>query len=183
MTKKPNTQLHKGIHGTKSVTFTNVNLSIKGMSSNQTFDREEVQVSADIEFPQYNLEWIQKVCQEFDHLKHNTYPDVDINQISILIGCDNFDLIAPREIHYGPPNTARDIQTELGWTASGKTDLPPAVTCQYQIVKSKSRQCCEIDDTLSTKYSIGTKLKNCRPIRTSQNQRPINAHQTFWNLL
>ena len=86
------------------------------MSCNQTFHIEDVQVSADIEFPQYNLERIRKFCQEFDLLKHITYPDVDINQISILIGCDNFDLIAPREIHYGPPNTARATQTELGWT-------------------------------------------------------------------
>ena len=61
-----------------------------------------------------------KSVSGIDHLKHISYPDVDINEISILIGCDNFDLIAPREIHYGPPNTARAIQTELGWTASGK---------------------------------------------------------------
>ena len=80
------------------------------------------------------------MCQEFDHLKRITYPDFDINQISILIGCDNFDLIAPREIHYGPLNTARAIQTELGWTASGKTNLPSAVTYQSQIVKSESRE-------------------------------------------
>ena len=55
--KTQHTELHKGIHGTKSVTFTNVNLSVKGMSSNQT-EIEDVQVLADIEFRQYNLEWI-----------------------------------------------------------------------------------------------------------------------------
>ena len=54
--KNQHTELHKGIHGTKRVTFTNVNLWIKGMSSDQTFDIEDVQISADIEFPQYNLE-------------------------------------------------------------------------------------------------------------------------------
>ena len=53
--KTQHTELHKGMHGTKSVTFTNVNLSIKGMSSNKFFDIEDVQVSADIEFPQYNF--------------------------------------------------------------------------------------------------------------------------------
>ena len=40
--KTQHTELHKGIHGKKSVSFTNVNLSIKGMSSNQTFDIEDV---------------------------------------------------------------------------------------------------------------------------------------------
>ena len=40
--KTQHTELHKGIRGTKSVSFTNVNLSIKGMSSNQTFDIEDV---------------------------------------------------------------------------------------------------------------------------------------------
>ena len=155
--KTQHTELHKGTHGTKSVTFTNVNLSITGMISNQTFDIEDVQVSADIEFPQYNLEWIRKVCHEFDHLKHITYSDVDINQISILIGCDNFDLIAPREIHYGPPYTARAIQTELGWTASRKTDLPSAVT---QIVKSESRECCKMNNTLYNEVLNWYKVEN-----------------------
>ena len=71
--EKSNTQnLRKGIHGTKSGTFNNVNFSIKWMSSNQTFDIEDVQVSDDIEFPLYNLEWILKVCQEIDHFKHIT---------------------------------------------------------------------------------------------------------------
>ena len=66
------TEMRKGILGTKTVTYTNVNLSIKGMNSNQSFDMEDVQVSADIEFPQYNLAWIRKVCQQHEHLKHKT---------------------------------------------------------------------------------------------------------------
>ena len=78
----------------------------------------------------------------------------------MLIGCDNFDLIAPREIHYVPPNTARAIQTELGWTASWKTDLPLAVTCQSQIVKSESRECCKIDDTLYNEVLNWYKVEN-----------------------
>ena len=102
------TEPYKVIHGTKSVTYTNVNLSIKGMNSNQTFNTEDVQVSPDIEFPQYNLEWIQKVCEQHEHLKHITYHNVDINQMSILIGCKNFDLITPRENHYGP-QTQREL--------------------------------------------------------------------------
>ena len=69
------------------------------MNSNQTLDMEDVQVSADIEFPQYNLACIRKVCEHYEHMKPIIYLDVDINQIFILIGLDNFDLIAPREIH------------------------------------------------------------------------------------
>ena len=156
--KKLNTQNYTKESMEKSVTFTN--LSIKGMGSCQTFDIEDVQVLTEIEFPQYNLEWIRKVCQEFDHLKHIAYPDVDINQISILIGCDNFDLIAHREIHYGPANTARAVQTELGWTASGKTDLNSAVACQSLIVKTESRECCETDETLYNEVLNWYKVEN-----------------------
>ena len=57
-------ELQKGNHGTKSVTYTNVNHSINGINSHQTFDMEDVQVSADIEFPQSNLAWSRKVCEE-----------------------------------------------------------------------------------------------------------------------
>ena len=144
------------------MTFANVNLSVKGMSSNQTFDIEDVQVLADIEFPQYNLECIRKVRQVFDHLKHIKYHDVDINQITILIRRDNFDLIAPRE---NPPNTARAIQTEIGWTELGKTDLSSAVTSQSQIVKSESRECCKIDDTLYNEVLNWHKVGNLPPNR------------------
>ena len=154
------TEPHKGIHGTKSVKYTNVTLSIKGMNSIQTFNMKDVQVSADIKFPQYNLTWIRKVCEQHEHLKHITYPDVDTNQISILHGCDNFDLIAPKEIHNGPPNTARALQTKLGWSASGKTDLPSAATCQSQIVKNESRQCSKTDDILYNEVQNWYKVEN-----------------------
>ena len=64
------------------------------------------------------------------------------------------------EIHYGPPNTARAIQTELGWIASGKTDLPSAETFQTQIVNSESGECCEIDDTLYNEVLNWYKVEN-----------------------
>ena len=35
----------------------------------------------------------------------------------------------------------------------------------------------ELTTLCTTKYSAGTKLNTCRPIGTSQNQRPINAPQ------
>ena len=57
-------ELQKRNNGTKSVTYTNVNLSINGMNSHQTFDMEDVQVSADIEFSQINLAWSRKVCEK-----------------------------------------------------------------------------------------------------------------------
>ena len=121
---------------------------------------EEVQIAADIEFPQYNLAWIRKVCEQHEHLNHITNPNVEIKKISILIGCDNFDLIEPREIHYGPPNTARAIQTKLGWTASGTTDLLSEVTCRSQIVKNETRECCGIDDILYNEVLNWYKVEN-----------------------
>ena len=83
--KPKHTQLRNGIHGTKTRTYTNVNLSIKGMNPNQSFDMEDVQVSADIEFPQYNLAWIRKVSQQHEHLKHKTYPDVTATKSLFLL--------------------------------------------------------------------------------------------------
>ena len=71
-----------------------------------------------------------------------------------------FDLIARREIHCGPPITASAIQTKFGWIASGKTDLPSAVTCQSQIVKGQSREYCEIDNSLYNKELNWYKVKN-----------------------
>ena len=77
-----------------------------------------------------------------------------------MIGRDNYDLVAPRQIHQGHPNTARAIQTKLGWTASGRTDLPSKVTCQSQIVKSESRECCKLDEILYNGVLNWYKLEN-----------------------
>ena len=44
--------------------------------------------------------------------------------------------------------------------ASGKTDLPSAVTCQSEIVKNESRECCKIDDTLYNEVLNWYKVEN-----------------------
>ena len=84
----------------------------------------------------------------------------DSDQISIFIGCDNFDLIAHREIHYGPSNTLRAIQTKLGWTASDKIVLTSAVTCQSQKVKIESRERCKVDNILYNEVLNWYKVEN-----------------------
>ena len=55
--------------------------------------------------------------EQHEHLKQITGPNVDINQISILIGCDHFNLISPREIHYGPPKTEELFSVRENWSA------------------------------------------------------------------
>ena len=136
---------------------------------------QDVQISADMKFPQYNLAWIRKSRQQHEHLKHIIYPNVDIIQISILIACYNFYLIAQREIHNGTPNPARAIQTTLGWVASGKTDLPSAVTCHSQIVKNEPIECCEKDDILYSEvlncYEVENLPSNEDPTKSDSDER------------
>ena len=44
--------------------------------------------------------------------------------------------------------------------ASGKTDLHSAVTCQSEIVKNESRECCKTDETLYNEVLNWYKVEN-----------------------
>ena len=139
-------------------------------------------VSAEIEFPHYSLAWIRKVCQQFVFLKHITYPKFNINQIHTLIGWKFFDLITSRGIHYVPPSTARVFQTELGRSASGKTDLPSAVICPSQNPKNVFRECNKIVDILCNEVlnwcKFGSFLCNKDVPKSESNKRASDISET-----
>ena len=142
----------------------------------------DVQVSAKIEFPQYSLAWIQKVCQQFVFLKHTTYPEFNINQIYTLVEWKLFDLVTSGGIHYVPPSTAGAFQTELGRSASGKSDLPSAVNCPSQNPKSESRECNKIVDILCNEVFSWCKfeslLSNTEITKSESNKRASEISKT-----
>ena len=59
---------------------------------------------------------LNSICSSYDHLTDINFPDFDSNQVSILIGIDNIDLVTSQAIIKGPENASRAISTPLGWT-------------------------------------------------------------------
>ena len=59
---------------------------------------------------------LNSICSSYDHLTDINFPDFDNNQVSILIGNDNIDLVTSQALIKGPENAPRAISKPLGWT-------------------------------------------------------------------
>ena len=77
--------------------------------------------------PSFNLAdvdttFLNDICQQFPHLQSINFPQLLSNQIGLILGQDNFDLITARTVFKGPPNAPRAVLTNIGWTIGGPHD-------------------------------------------------------------
>ena len=68
---------------------------------------------------------LNRICDSFERLNHICYPDIVDNNVSIIIGIDNLDLIHYKQIGKRHKNAPWGVETQLGWICAGKTDLIP----------------------------------------------------------
>ena len=72
--------------------------------------------------PSFNLvdiytPFLNAICQQFPHLQGVvTIPQLLSNQIGLILGQDNFDLITARSVFKGPPKAPGVVLTNIGWT-------------------------------------------------------------------
>ena len=55
----------------------------------------------------------------YSHLNSFTFSSFSNNQITMLIGNDNFDFIVQTKVLPGPANTPEAIESKLGWSITG----------------------------------------------------------------
>ena len=93
-----------------------------------------------------NVAQSNTLCENFDHLSHINFPELVTNNISFIIGIDNLDLIQYKQIIKGPKNAAWLVETPLGWTCAGKTNLVfnESTPVQY----NQLQNCPNMDDSL-----------------------------------
>ena len=63
----------------------------------------------------------KNLCINNNHLKKIHFQDIDINQVSILIGTDNIDFVTSQATLKRPENSTRAFCTPLGWFIVGST--------------------------------------------------------------
>ena len=83
-----------GYHTTKEIDFSPVSLKNKPYQSNKTpILVNEVLAVPDLNMNSVNTNELNKLCKKFEHLNHISFPNVDENKVSIIIGIDNLELI------------------------------------------------------------------------------------------
>ena len=99
-----------------------------------------------------------KLCSKFDHLKHITLPNVKQNQVCIIIGIDNLELIHYSEIVKGPKNTTWAVKTPLVWTCAGETSI--IAEEQNPVLKTQICSNGQLGNKMFTKVQDCTKIRN-----------------------
>ena len=70
-------------------------------------------------FDVVNVKQLNNICSNFNHLSHINYPELDNNQVRVLLGVDAFWFIAEIDIMRGPVGSPFAIRNLLGWTITG----------------------------------------------------------------
>ena len=148
-----------GYHTTREIDCSQVSVQIKPYrSQNSSVVSIDVLAVPDLNMTPVKTTELNKLCSKFDHLKHITFPNVKQNQVCIIIGIDNLDLIHYNEIVKGPKNTPWAVKTPLGWTCAGKTNI--IADEQNPVLKTQICSHGQLDNELFTKVQDWMKIEN-----------------------
>ena len=148
-----------GYHTTREIDCSQVSVQIKPYrSQNSSVVSIDVLAVPDLNMTPVKTSELNKLCSKFDHLKHITFPNVKQNQVCIIIGIDNLELIHYNEIVKGPKNTPWAVKTPLGWTCAGKTNI--IADEQSPVLKTQICSHGQLDNELFTKVQDWVKIEN-----------------------
>ena len=117
-------KMPSGYHMTKEINCAPVKVYIKPLQSDQqNFLLTDVIAVPNLNMSPVDTEKLKQLCASFEHLSHISFPEIGNNSVSIILGIDNLDLIHYKQKVKGPKNAPWRVETQLGWTCAGKTDL------------------------------------------------------------
>ena len=148
-----------GYHTTKEIDCSKVCFDIKPIDSSvEPVRLNDVMAVPDLNMSAVNVAQLNALCNNYDHLSHINFPELERNNVSIIIGIDNSDLIHYKQIIKGPKNAPWGVETPLGWTCAGKTILVfnESTPVQYTQVQN----CPNMDDSLFKLVQDWMKVEN-----------------------
>ena len=148
-----------GYHATKEIGCSKVCLDIKPIDSSvEPVRLNDVMAVPDLNMSAVNVAQLNALCNNYDHLSHINFPELERNNVSIIIGIDNLDLIHYKQIIKGSKNAQWGVETPLGWTCAGKTNLVfnESKPVQYTQVQN----CPNMDDSLFKLVQDWMKVEN-----------------------
>ena len=78
------------------------------------FELTYVLIKANINLNAVDPEKLNDICSQYDHLKDICSPDFSNNDVALVIGTDNIDIISPKTSIKGNQNVPRAVLTALG---------------------------------------------------------------------
>ena len=148
-----------GYHMTKVIDCAPVKVYIKPLQSDhQSFLLTDVIAVPNLNMSPVDTEKLNQICASFEHLSHISFPEIGNNSVSIILGIDNLDLIHYKQIVKGPKNAPWGVETQLGWTCAGKTDLALHETYPVHFTKLNSHP--NMDEQMFKMISNWMKIEN-----------------------
>ena len=83
------------------------------------FELSNVLIKENINLNAAESEKLNEICSQYHQLKDICFPDFSNNDVALVIGTDNIDIISPKTIIKGNQNVPRAVLTALGWTIAG----------------------------------------------------------------
>ena len=96
-----------------------VTLSIQSAVNGENHEIRDAQTTSTINVTNLALDSYDEVS--WPHLADIQLPNETHGRVEVLLGADVFELIVPREVVEGPPETPCAVRTLLGWTVTGHT--------------------------------------------------------------
>ena len=158
VTKSPSVQLLVGgFHGSKTLTVEPVSFILHPFGQNA----EKFQIDNAFVLPKINLHnadptQLNSICQSYSHLKEISFPDLSDNQIGLILGQDNFDLITAKAVFKGPDNAPRAVLTDIGWTIGGPNDTSFEQSSFQAPVYHSDQQDKDLYDLLASFWRMDT---------------------------
>ena len=83
------------------------------------FELTNVLIKENIDLKAAEPEKLNDICSQYDRLKDICFPDFNNNDVALVIGTDDIDIISPKTIVKGNQNVPLAVLTALGWTIAG----------------------------------------------------------------
>ena len=107
-------------------------------------------------------------CATYPHLQHIKFPNLNNNNIQLLLGVDATQFILEKEFLQGPTGSLFAIRNLLGWTITGPMKLKAEETHQAET------------NLLSHSYRLFNKALTCL---TFHDEKPLRDYVTsFWKI-
>ena len=64
----------------------------------------------DLNMSLVNVAQLKALCKNYNRLSYINFPELELNNVSIIIGIENLDLIHYKQIIKGPKNAPREVK-------------------------------------------------------------------------
>ena len=109
-----------GFFNSQTIKAKTVDITVHSFGNNTlAFELTNVLIKKNINLNRAEHEKLNDICSQYNHLKDLCFPDFSNNDVALVIGTDNIDIISPKNIIKENRNVPRAVLTALGWTIAG----------------------------------------------------------------